>query len=71
MEKGGVASEVWADLNVLGIGVSWILRKLALYKTMKVEAVRQLLGQSSVTATSHYWNVTEKNATNLAKMISV
>jgi hypothetical protein len=40
-------------------------------KTKNVEAVRRLLGQSSVTAVSRYLGVKDSDATELAKSINI
>jgi len=37
------------------------------HETKNIEAVRNLLGQSSVTATSRYFNVDGKDSLNLAR----
>ena len=40
-------------------------------KTLNIDAVRRLLGQSSVTATSAYLGVTDNSALELARTINV
>jgi integrase len=40
-------------------------------KTGNIEAVRQLLGQKSVTSTSHYLNISQKEALAIAKEIKL
>ena len=40
-------------------------------KTKNVDAVRRLLGQSSVTATSAYLGVTDESALDLARQYSI
>ena len=40
-------------------------------KTKNVDAVRRLLGQSSVTATSSYLGVTDNSALDLARTINI
>ena len=40
-------------------------------KTKNVDAVRRLLGQSSVTATSSYLGITDSSALDLARAINV
>ena len=40
-------------------------------KTKNVDAVRRLLGQSSVTATSEYLGITDSSALDLERIINV
>ena len=40
-------------------------------KTKNVDAVRRLLGQSSVTATSAYLGITDESALDLAREINI
>ena len=40
-------------------------------KTGNIEAVRQLLGQKSVTSTSHYLNISQKEALEIAREIEL
>jgi len=40
-------------------------------KTLNVDAVRRLLGQSSVTATSAYLGVSDNSALDLARTINI
>ena len=43
------------------------LPALVYHETKNIEAVRNLLGQSSVTATSRYLNVGDRNSLNLVQ----
>ena len=44
---------------------------MEVHETKNVDAVRRLLGQSSVTATSAYLGVTDESALDLARQYSI